>query len=56
MLYLRHDLVADCPASRPVEGHPIGNGRMGTLVWTTPGALEFQVNRADGGTTVTPIS
>ena len=24
------------PAARPVEGLPIGNGRMGTLVWTTP--------------------
>jgi len=35
------------PAARPVEGHPIGNGRMGTLVWTTPGTVEFQINRVD---------
>jgi hypothetical protein len=35
------------PAARPVEGLPIGNGRMGTLVWTTPGAVEFQINRVD---------
>ena len=26
---------------------PIGNGRMGTLVWTTPSALKFQINRPD---------
>ena len=26
---------------------PIGNGRMGTLVWTTPSALRFQINRVD---------
>jgi alpha-L-fucosidase 2 len=26
---------------------PIGNGRMGTLVWTTPSALHFQINRVD---------
>ncbi len=26
---------------------PIGNGRMGTLVWTTPSALKFQINRVD---------
>ena len=35
------------PAARPVEGLPIGNGRMGTLVWTTPGTVEFQINRVD---------
>lgn len=35
------------PAARPVEGLPIGNGRLGTLVWTTPGTVEFQINRVD---------
>ena len=35
------------PAARPAEGLPIGNGRMGTLVWTTPGTVEFQINRVD---------
>ena len=26
---------------------PVGNGRMGSLVWTTPSALRFQINRVD---------
>ncbi|MBT5876163.1 MAG: hypothetical protein HOH43_22235 [Candidatus Latescibacteria bacterium] len=26
---------------------PIGNGRMGTLVWTTPASVAFQINRVD---------
>jgi len=26
---------------------PIGNGRMGSLVWTTPNALKLQINRVD---------
>ena len=26
---------------------PVGNGRMGSLVWTTPSALKFQINRCD---------
>ena len=26
---------------------PLGNGRMGSLVWTTPAALKFQINRVD---------
>lgn len=26
---------------------PIGNGRTGSLVWTTPDALHFQINRCD---------
>ena len=30
------DLVYDKPVPRSEEGMPIGNGRMGTLVWTTP--------------------
>lgn len=41
------DLVWESPAARPVEGAPIGNGRMGTMVWTTPGTIELQVNRVD---------
>ncbi len=40
-------IVMTQPAARPVEGLPIGNGRMGTLVWTTPGTVEFQINRVD---------
>lgn len=51
-LVSRGDLVYDKPASRSEEGMPIGNGRMGSLVWTTPSELRFQINRAD----VYPIS
>ena len=41
------DLHYEIPVRRPVEGQPIGNGRMGTLVWTRPEAVHFQINRAD---------
>ena len=40
-------IVMAQPVARPVEGLPIGNGHMGTLVWTTPAAIEFQINRVD---------
>ena len=43
----RADLVYQVPVARSEEGIPIGNGRMGTLVWTTPIALKFQINRVD---------
>src|SRR5690242_9258544 len=46
-LISRADLVYDRPAPRSEEGMPIGNGRMGSLVWTTPTQLRFQINRAD---------
>ena len=41
------DLVYDAPVARSEEGMPLGNGRMGSLVWTTPAALKFQINRVD---------
>jgi hypothetical protein len=41
------DLIYETPVERPVEGQPIGNGRMGTLVWTSAGAVHFQINRND---------
>lgn len=41
------DLIYEAPAQRPVDGQPIGNGRMGTLVWTSPEAVHFQINRND---------
>jgi alpha-L-fucosidase 2 len=41
------DLDYASPASRSEEGQPIGNGTMGTLVWTTPTQLKFQINRVD---------
>jgi len=46
-LVSQSDLVYSAPAAAPVAGHPIGNGRMGTMVWTTPGAIHFQINRVD---------
>jgi hypothetical protein len=46
-LVSRADLLYDAPATRPEEGMPLGNGRMGSMVWTTPAALRFQINRVD---------
>src|ERR1043166_8810611 len=43
----RADLDYDSPARRPEEGIPLGNGRMGSLVWTTPSAVKLQINRVD---------
>jgi hypothetical protein len=41
------DLVYTQPVPRSEEGMPIGNGRMGTLVWTTPQSVRMQINRVD---------
>src|SRR3954469_19052810 len=46
-LVSRADLNYDTPATRSEEGQPVGNGRMGSLVWTTPSAMHFQINRVD---------
>jgi hypothetical protein len=46
-LVSRADLTYDKPVTRSEEGLPVGNGRMGSLVWTTPAALQFQINRVD---------
>jgi hypothetical protein len=35
------------PPRRSEEGLPIGNGRMGSLVWTTPSQVRLQINRVD---------
>jgi len=43
----RANLIDAHPATTPTHGWPIGNGRMGTLVWTSPSALHFQLNRVD---------
>jgi len=40
-------LVHDEPVSSPDDGHPLGNGRMGTMVWTSPDAIHLQINRVD---------
>ena len=41
------DLSYDTPVTRSEEGMPVGNGQMGSLVWTTPSAMHFQINRTD---------
>ena len=41
------DLIYRSPAGQPVEGHPVGNGHMGTLVWTEPSRLRMQINHND---------
>ncbi|HTX41001.1 MAG TPA: DUF5703 domain-containing protein [Acidobacteriaceae bacterium] len=41
------DLIYSRPVARSEEGIPVGNGRMGSLVWTTPSRLHFQINRVD---------
>src|SRR3954469_24694331 len=46
-LVSRADLDFVTPATRSEEGMPVGNGRMGSLVWTTPSAVHFQINRVD---------
>ena len=46
-LVSRADLRYDTATARSEEGLPVGNGRMGSLVWTTPQALRFQINRVD---------
>src|SRR5262249_39067037 len=46
-LLSRADLDYTTPATRSGEGQPIGNGKMGSLVCTTPDALHFQINRVD---------
>ena len=46
-LVSRADLNYHAPVAAAVAGQPIGNGVMGTLVWTTPGAVAMQINRCD---------
>jgi hypothetical protein len=46
-LVSRADLSYNTPVFRSEEGIPIGNGRIGSLIWTTPTALHFQINHVD---------
>jgi hypothetical protein len=46
-LVAQADLHYDKPVARSEEGIPVGNGRMGSLVWTTPEAIRLQINRVD---------
>jgi hypothetical protein len=43
----KSELIYEQPAASPDAGHPIGNGRMGTMVWTSPEAVHLQINRVD---------
>ena len=43
----RANLTIDGCVNRSEGGIPIGNGVMGTLVWTSPTALKTQINRVD---------
>lgn len=46
-LVSRADLHYDTPARNGSDGLPVGNGHMGSLVWTSPTSLKLQVNRVD---------
>ncbi|WP_442952372.1 glycosyl hydrolase family 95 catalytic domain-containing protein [Paenibacillus sp. UNC451MF] len=46
-LVSRADLHYEHTVKRSEGGLPLGNGRMGSLLWTSPSALKFQINRAD---------
>jgi hypothetical protein len=46
-LVARADLHYDTPVERSEAGQPIGNGRMGSLVWTNLSGIQLQVNRVD---------
>ena len=46
-LVSRADLRFDSPLDLSDHGLPIGGGTMGSLIWTSPHALKFQINRAD---------
>jgi len=46
-LVSRADLTYTQAVERSEEGLPVGNGTMGSLIWTTPSSLKFQINRVD---------
>jgi hypothetical protein len=46
-LISRADIQYDKQVQRSEEGLPIGNGTMGSLVWTTPKQIRLQINRVD---------
>src|SRR4051812_36988923 len=46
-LISRADLHYPAPVDRSEDGLPVGNGRMGSLVWTSGTALRLQINRND---------
>ena len=46
-LVSRADLVYLSHPYKAIEGHPIGNGRMGTMVWAAGSLVNLQINRSD---------
>ncbi|RLE08749.1 glycoside hydrolase [Candidatus Aerophobetes bacterium] len=46
-LVSRADIAYFSPTTESAEGLPIGNGRMGTLIWTANNSLNMQINRVD---------
>jgi len=46
-LVSRGDIHLNGPVARSEGGMPIGNGIMGSLIWTGPQSLKFQINRTD---------
>jgi hypothetical protein len=46
-LVSRGDLYYNTTVDRSEAGIPVGNGHMGTLVWTSPTSLKMQLNRGD---------
>ena len=46
-LVSKADLVYDKPVTLGQAGMPIGNGRMGSMIWTSPTTLKMQINRVD---------
>ena len=46
-LISKADLVYTSPVNHSFDGQPVGNGRMGSLIWTNQNALSYQINRVD---------
>lgn len=46
-LISKADLNYTQPVKRTEAGQPIGNGRMGSLIWTNQQAINLQINRVD---------
>ena len=46
-LISRGDLHYEGTVGKSHDGIPLGNGTMGSLVWTSPQAVKFQINRVD---------
>lgn len=43
----QHNVVYKTPPDDPMRGMPIGNGRLGAIIWFEPNAIVWQMNRCD---------